>query len=155
MLKKKTIVNKNKKNLFERLIDTKDGASSKRFLGLIMSAFLIFTSVYILFVDVPERNVVLVDRVLLYSMLIVTVSILGMSIDKVADILLNISKTQGAAKILAPSSDQNNSASTQTIINTAKVDEDTGEQKKVVETLKQNNDIEGLRKNLINSLTEE
>ena len=120
-----------------------------------MSAFLIFTSIYILFVDVPERNVVLVDRVLLYSMLIVTVSILGMGIDKVADILLNISKTQGAAKILSPSSDQNNNASSQTIINTAKIDEDTGEQKKVVETLKQNNDIEGLRKNLINSLTEE
>ena len=93
-------------NYFRRLIDDKDPASSKRFLGLCMSGFLIVASFFLLFVRIPNANTTLLDRCLLYAMIIVAMSIFGLAVDKVAEILLSVSKTQAAAQILSPSKEE-------------------------------------------------
>lgn len=91
-----------KPNYFERLIDNDDKASSKRFLGLLMSGFLIVAFIVVLFTKVPNANAELLDRAMLYAFLIVLVSIFGLAVDKVGDIALKINKTKAAARILSP-----------------------------------------------------
>lgn len=103
-----------RRNYFRRLIDDKDPASSKRFLGLCMSGFLIVASFFLLFIGVPNANALLVDRCLLYAMIIVAMSIFGLAVDKVAEILLSVSKTQAAAQILSPKADDNTISCTTT-----------------------------------------
>lgn len=89
-------------NYFRRLIDDKDPASVKRFLGLLMSAFLVIASFFLLFVKVPNANANLLDRCLLYAVIIVCMAIFGLAVEKVAGVLLSVSKTQAAASILTP-----------------------------------------------------
>lgn len=89
-------------NYFRRLIDDKDPASAKRFLGLAMSAFIILAAFVLLFTRITNANAALLDRILLYAFLIVLMSLFGLAIEKVADILLQVSKTQAAAQILTP-----------------------------------------------------
>lgn len=91
-----------KRNYFARLVDNDDKASSKRFLGLLMSGFLIIAFFVILFTRVPSANEVLLDRAMLYAFLIVLMSFFGLAVDKVSEILLKISKTQAAARVLSP-----------------------------------------------------
>lgn len=105
-------------NYFRRLIDEKDPASSKRFLGLAMSGFLIVASFFLLLVRVPNANTQLLDRCLLYAMIIVAMSLFGLAVDKVAEILLSVSKTQAAAQILSPTKEGEKPAPTSTTSST-------------------------------------
>lgn len=140
--------------MFARLIDSKDTTSSKRFLGLIVSAFFILASIFILIIPVPDVNVVLVDRVLLYSMIIILMSLFGLNIDKVADMLINISKTQGAAKVLTGSVKNR-------WINDDNWSEEDGDYNQEVlnnkkePLIKNEDDLENIRKKLIDNLSEQ
>ena len=67
-----------------------------------LSGFLIIAFFVILFTRVPSANEVLLDRAMLYAFLIVLMSLFGLAVDKVSEILLKISKTQAAARVLSP-----------------------------------------------------
>lgn len=86
----------------KKLIDNKDQASSKRFLGLIMSGFLIVAYIVILFTPKEIANTELLHDVLLYAFLIVLMSLFGLAVESVGFIMLQKAKTQAAAKILTP-----------------------------------------------------
>lgn len=90
-------------NYFERLIDVNDTASSKRFIGLVAFGHFAITSFYITFAPRTNANTELLDRILLYDVIIISVSLFGLAIEKIVEILLSISKTKAAAQILTPS----------------------------------------------------
>lgn len=139
-------------NYFRRLIDDKDPASVKRFLGLSMSAFLIVASFFLLFVRIPNANGNLLDRCLLYAVIIVCISIFGLAVDKVAEILLSVSKTQAAAQILTPAPTVTKVDNVQGDVNGATTtDKKTGDSEVFTEDDLQ---LKTLKKNLTNSLTE-
>lgn len=86
-----------KANYFRRLIDNDDPASSKRFLGLAMSAFLIIDFFVLLFTKVPNANQNLLDKGMLYAFLIVLMALFGLAVDKVAEILLSVTKVKSVS----------------------------------------------------------
>jgi len=76
-----------KRNYFARLIDTKDHASSKRFLALAMSSHLIITSFFVLFSSKPVANTQLLADSMLFDMIIVLMAIFGMSVEGAISVL--------------------------------------------------------------------
>ena len=72
-----------------------------------MSGFLIIAFFVLLFTRVSNANANLLDRALLYAFLIVLMSLFGLAVDKVAEILLQVSKTQAAAQVLTPAATVN------------------------------------------------
>lgn len=73
---------------FKRLIDGNDPASVKRFLGLVWSAFMMVASIVILFVKVPLANQNLMHDILLYGFAIVFVSLLGVTLESFATMVV-------------------------------------------------------------------
>lgn len=142
-------------NYIKKLLSEKEPASSKRALGLAMSFFLIIASFVLLFKRTPVANPILVDRILLYDLLIVLMSLFGLAIDTVGKIMLLVSKTQAAAAILTPQP---------TVTKVDNVEGDvngtvptTGNETQVGDEVFESTeeDMKKLRKNLTNSLTEE
>lgn len=91
-----------KQNYFKRLIDEKDPASSRRFLGLLMSVFLVISGFYLLFSKTFVPNQDLLHTILLYAFFIVLMSLFGLAVTTVSNTLLQVSKARAAAQILTP-----------------------------------------------------
>lgn len=133
-----------KRNYLARVIDDKDPASAKRFLAILLSFHLVISGFYILFFNKLLPNQDLLKMMLIIDSAIIGVSILGMSVQDYAKILMQISKISNATTLL----------STKKLPENSQLNED-GETKEIGDdVLDDNQDLEKIRKNLTNSLTD-
>jgi len=142
-----------KVNYFRRLIDNKDQASVKRFLGLTMSAFLIIAFFVVLLTGKTNANTELLDKAMLYAVLIVLMALFGLAVDKVMEILLLVSKTRAAAQILTPAPTVNKVANVEGDVTGSQAATDV-ENHKHEEDFGDDEDLAQIKKNLTKNLKE-